>query len=75
MIDYDADNDWDDMELTKRAQAASRLAIERLKVKGCPIAICDPEKKTVYMLEPDGSKTNEIDIETWNYTHGVFQKS
>ncbi len=64
------DWDWDDAELTKRAQAASRLAIERLKAKGCPIAICDPEKGTVYMLQADGSRTNEIDIAQWNKANG-----
>ena len=64
------DWDWDDAELTRRAQAASRLAIERLKAKGCPIATCDPETGTVYMLQPDGSKTNEIDIKQWNKANG-----
>ena len=67
--------DLDDAELTRRAQAASRLAIERLKVKGCPIATCDPEKGTVYMLQPDGSRTNEIDIEQWNKANGFAQEA
>ncbi len=66
-------NDWDldDAELTRRAQAASRLAIERLKAKGCPIAKCDPENGTVYMLQPDGSRTNVIDLKQWNRDNGI----
>ena len=66
------DWDWDDAELTRRAQAASRLAIERLKVKGCPIATCDPENGTVYMLQPDGSRTNVIDLKQWNRDNGII---
>ena len=38
---------------------------------GYPIATCDPEKGTVYMLQPDGSRTNEIDIKQWNRANGL----
>lgn len=59
------DWDWDDAELTRRAQAASRLAIERLKAMDCPVATYDAEKGTVYMLHSDGSKTDEVKVEKW----------
>lgn len=59
------DWDWDDAVLTRRAQAASRLAIERLKAMGCPIATYDAEKGTVYMLHADGSRTDEVKVQKW----------
>lgn len=57
--------DLDDAELTRRAQAASRLAIERLKVMDCPVATYDAEKGTVYMLHADGSRTDEVKVQKW----------
>lgn len=64
------DPELDDAELAARARAASRLAIERLKAKGCPVATYDPEKGTAYLLQPDGSRTDEVDIAQWNRDHG-----
>ena len=56
----------EDNDLTIRAQVASRIAIEILKLKKCPKATCDPEKGTVYMLQPDGNRTDEIKMRKWN---------
>ena len=67
----DGKYDIEDSELTRRAQAASRIAIEILKLKKCPIATCDPEKGTVYMLQPDGSRTDEVKMRKWNEAYDI----
>lgn len=48
-----------DAEVVKRANAAVRLELEKLKALDIPAVICDGKSKKLYYLYSDGSRTED----------------